>query len=1371
MLGEKTRPKEPQSTEFEIDDAHIAEGFLQDDQVVSGKVNIMSELETIPSRVSPESPTKRLRMASPHSPGSRGSLRSWSGGRRQSPSAADRRVNTHSALRRWKRNHEQDMMGKLVDRRNEKKQLIRMSKEDAKKIARKISVETLAREWLNTNEATLEIRAYLVDSVLPTLILGVEKLLNEADQKGLAEKDEMDPNFNPVNYLAQYLMRNNPRYSNFSEASPYVRGLRKVSEELRDQLFDIEDNRLARIKADAKRRREERVKQEQLNLMEEERRKKAFINQFKEWDASPQGKVELSLLQNALRTFEEISENFPKEIQKACRFSHSLESTDETGRCLIVEEFAEYLSKFVSGMPRDIFDQFMLHMSRCAQAHCAASAREKRRIILSNLFMSCDHSGIGLLDRHRILNLFEAFFDELSGVSLRNPKKWPVVEVNEADDTLSDEEELLDHTAVAADTTFQQVQEPTPGQEPVTTALTEENAEKEEDKVASEKESEKPEDKVEEQTVGENEAESQKTQPEELVKSEEEKKPKAISEGQESEKPEVTASEEESKKTTEEKQTKEDKDEPLDAEKVGEKDDSQKNSDGQDSGEEQSKPEVKAEEKVENLEIKEETETEDKKDLEKEESKDVEPLSEQSEITEESKVQDSSSLATDGFPQTADPDLLALVQTGRNSVSFAEGTAFERERTGMTLQSRSQSQASAFDENSLNVSQFVQLTETFLGDSPIPATVQKLMTFVKTGYEETDEEKRDRMVKMRQEAMAVKRKQLMDQLFEKWDNDGSGFLDQDEVEMIMYKYKDGQENETIKKARISFRQKSVYSQDNRLSKQEFRQFTLMVVDGMAEADSFDYFIEFLTNSVERSYAERIRGEARKKWLQQIVSSAETGGAKMEPVYRSLFQAIFKDAEAHGNSKMISANISMLERNVTAPERGDVCLRYVAATADDSDVVLGQILYKDMKGISFASIDSGKPIHVPRVANHGNIHFWRTTRFPEEIDGSFIVVPLKDKKKRVFGLLGLDTLGDRHNKAIFITHEIQYFQGIAKAFSIAYHHVDVRKKLLRITESAVSWIHRRSNIVREITTYVVEPDGKGRDYVLRRMMSTDSRGNILNIQVPPRLERKDNLFRDYLFTCVDNSETVSADAYGERHLAFPLRDDQGRAIALVDIGIGEQKKLPPHENKEIQRMLRLLQLAHNEITRESAGEDKTMILEAEQSEDTRMDVMFDRLMLMELRENVAKIDAKAFAELRSYNDPRQIIHDIMKAVLAIFYFEKVESGELDDWNDLKSWINGELLKKMAEYDPTASKEEFLAPTAKIAAHLTNVPHGEVARHGSVPAQHIYNWVFVCISLLDHTHKMRDNIEDSLPSPKSDTEENDQNGGQEKELSNL
>jgi hypothetical protein len=57
-------------------------------------------------------------------------------------------------------------------------------------------------------------------------------------------------------------------------------------------------------------------------------------------------------------------------------------------------------------------------------------------------------------------------------------------------------------------------------------------------------------------------------------------------------------------------------------------------------------------------------------------------------------------------------------------------------------------------------------------------------------------------------------------------------------------------------------------------------------------DCYDAYI-FYHLWLQRTYAERIRGEARKKWLQYIITAADTGGASIEPVYKAVFQALYK----------------------------------------------------------------------------------------------------------------------------------------------------------------------------------------------------------------------------------------------------------------------------------------------------------------------------------------------------------------------------------------------------------------------------------------------------------------------------------------------
>lgn len=77
-------------------------------------------------------------------------------------------------------------------------------------------------------------------------------------------------------------------------------------------------------------------------------------------------------------------------------------------------------------MPAAVFVKFREHLHNCISVYKNALEKEHRKNMLINVFISCDHDQVGLLDRLRILELFEKFFEQASPEvqeMIRNPTK------------------------------------------------------------------------------------------------------------------------------------------------------------------------------------------------------------------------------------------------------------------------------------------------------------------------------------------------------------------------------------------------------------------------------------------------------------------------------------------------------------------------------------------------------------------------------------------------------------------------------------------------------------------------------------------------------------------------------------------------------------------------------------------------------------------------------------------------------------------------------------------------------------------------------------------------------------------------------------
>lgn len=152
----------------------------------------------------------------------------------------------------------------------------------------------------------MDLRCYLVEKLFPALVCGLEKTLQQAEKRELVDADNLGsqdahPPFSPVTYLAQYLMRNNPKFSNFGAAGTYAQSMHVVQEELRDRMYTVSGNRQAKVQADVQRRRLELEKKRQRDLASQKAKLQPVLDRFPVWEVQSSAGIERAELVEAFR--------------------------------------------------------------------------------------------------------------------------------------------------------------------------------------------------------------------------------------------------------------------------------------------------------------------------------------------------------------------------------------------------------------------------------------------------------------------------------------------------------------------------------------------------------------------------------------------------------------------------------------------------------------------------------------------------------------------------------------------------------------------------------------------------------------------------------------------------------------------------------------------------------------------------------------------------------------------------------------------------------------------------------------------------------------------------------------------------------------
>ncbi|KAI9328768.1 hypothetical protein DFJ73DRAFT_964407 [Zopfochytrium polystomum] len=369
---------------------------------------------------------------------------------------------------------------------------------------------------------------------------------------------------------------------------------------------------------------------------------------------------------------------------------------------------------------------------------------------------------------------------------------------------------------------------------------------------------------------------------------------------------------------------------------------------------------------------------------------------------------------------------------------------------------------------------------------------------------------------------------------------------------------------------------------------------------------------------------------------------------------------------------------------------------------------------------------------------------------------FLGVPFIHGDNSPVGVLGLTLAGEPDGG--FVDADVKFIETASAVMLSAFDRIDARIKAINLAESSVLWARSKGDadvdiFLNEPDTPTDPPrffhvldetnSASGSEHPAEGASPADAANSASAQHSGPKVKEvsKDSEIFDLLLQTATAKEMINfPEPDGRTSTYIPVLDDESHVVAVMRLKphSGKKGSVPDDDVLEIKKVVAVLETCVNHIHKEKFGHESALGKLAGESidEESRRKMLFPKMMLLSAREYLSKLDNRSMSELRSYKKPPLTIHRVLKAVLYIFgYLPK----EVKKWSDTVKLVNMDLLKQMIAYDPTAIQRKIRFKRCNRVLKL--IPHGEVRKRGSLPTMFMYEWLLVTLELRERAVEAR------------------------------